>query len=100
MKVQLTKVSLALLSAVFVLGCQDLGTEPVESYDLAPQFNKPDQDGKHDHGDGGSEQATVMLTQGMVMDPLQASGKDDDLRVGLAVFFVHDITMTSPKAAR
>ena len=54
MKAHLTKVSLALLSTVFLLGCQDLGSEPVGPD--GPQFNKPT-GGKHNHGgdveDGG-----------------------------------------------
>ena len=41
MKSNLTKVSLALLSAVFILGCQDLGSGPVGPDGLVPQFNKP-----------------------------------------------------------
>ena len=48
MKAHLTKVSLALLSTVFLLGCQDLGSGAVGPE--GPQFNKPT-DGKHDHGD-------------------------------------------------
>ena len=39
MKCNLTKVSLALVSAVFILGCQDLGSGPVGPD--GPQFNKP-----------------------------------------------------------
>ena len=42
MKSNLTKLSLALLSAVFILGCQDLGSGPVEAVDLVPQFDKKD----------------------------------------------------------
>ncbi len=38
MKPNLTKLSLALLSAVFILGCQDLGTGAVEADGLEPQF--------------------------------------------------------------
>ena len=45
MKAHLTKVSLALLSAALVLGCQDLGSGPVGPDGLVPQFkrggNKP-----------------------------------------------------------
>ena len=40
MKSNLTKVWLALLSAVFVLGCQDQGTGLVEPGGLGPQFAK------------------------------------------------------------
>ena len=42
MKSNLAKVSLALLSAVFILGCQDVGTGVVASDGLVPQFAKPD----------------------------------------------------------
>ena len=58
MKSDLAKLSLALLSAVFVLGCQDLGSGPVGPD--GPQFDKPDPDGEcpvprdakdHCHGD-------------------------------------------------
>ena len=40
MKAHLTKLSLALLSTVFLLGCQDLGSEPVGPE--GPQFDKKD----------------------------------------------------------
>ena len=40
MKSNLTKVPLALLSAVFVLGCQDQASGPVGPDDLGPQFAK------------------------------------------------------------
>ena len=40
MKKHLTKLSLALLSAVFILGCQDQGFSPVEPVDLGPAFDK------------------------------------------------------------
>ena len=40
MRSNLTKVSLALLSAVFVLGCQDLGLDAVGPGDVGPQFAK------------------------------------------------------------
>ena len=39
MKAHLTKVSLALLSTVFLLGCQDMGSDPVVPD--GPQFDKP-----------------------------------------------------------
>ena len=40
MKSNLTRVSFALLSAVFILGCQDLGSGPVGPDGLVPQFDK------------------------------------------------------------
>jgi len=57
MKFDLAKVTLALASVAFLLGCQDLGSGPVGPDALAPQFNKADE-GKHDHGggdDGGGD---------------------------------------------
>ena len=42
MKSNLTKVSFALLSAVFILSCQDVGTGVVEADGLSPQFAKKD----------------------------------------------------------
>ena len=42
MKSNLAKVSFALFFAVFILGCQDLGTGPVGADGLVPQFGKPD----------------------------------------------------------
>ncbi len=38
MKLHLTKVSLALLAAAFLLGCQDQGSEPVGPEGVGPQF--------------------------------------------------------------
>ena len=50
MKAHLAKLSLALLSTVFLLGCQDMGSGPVGPE--GPQFNKPDPiTGLHNHGD-------------------------------------------------
>ena len=63
MKSDLAKVSLALVSAVFLLGCQDQGSDPVGP-DVAPQFNRPT-DGVHDHGgDGGGDPLTFTATFG------------------------------------
>ena len=53
MKSDLTKVSLALLSAVFILGCQDLGTGAVGPDGLEPQFAKGGIKGPPDGGGGG-----------------------------------------------
>ena len=33
--------SVALVTAVFLLGCQEQGLSPVEAVDLEPQFGKP-----------------------------------------------------------
>ena len=57
MKFNLAKVSLALLSAALVLGCQDMGSGPVGPDGLVPQFDKPRSfcknptDGCHCHDD-------------------------------------------------
>ena len=58
MKKHLVKLSLALLSAVFILGCQDLGTGVVASDGPGPQFDKKGSgtcdaaaSGGHCHGD-------------------------------------------------
>ena len=65
MKAHLAKVSLALVSAVFILGCQDLGSGPVGPE--GPQFDK-EVDGEHGtikpHGGdkGNEETATFTAT--------------------------------------
>lgn len=95
MKSGLVKLSLALLSAVFVLGCMDQGPGPVGVDGLVPQFapgnkGKPDKPG----GDGGSELAEVTLGPPMEMASLLASGQNDDVKVSLGVFFSgHPIEM-------
>ena len=53
MKSNLTKVSLALLSAVFVLGCQDVGMGVVASDGAGPQFDKRGDPGALCGGAGG-----------------------------------------------
>ena len=73
MKSRLTKVSLALLSGVFVLGCQDVGTG-VEGVDgLVPQFShKP----KHKPGGGGgnTEAFELDLVGGMTTTGFDVNG--------------------------
>ena len=79
MKLNLTKVSLALLGAVFVLGCQDVGTGVVASDGPGPQFAKGK--GKPPSGDVS---ATVTLAGGMTMPTgLPLVGKYDDNTVSL-----------------
>ncbi len=74
MKAHLAKVSLALLSTVFLLGCQEQGSGPVGPE--GPQFDKPDPTtGLHDHGDdgGGGKQfvfVDVVLDGWMITDPV------------------------------
>ena len=55
MKSNLAKVSVALLSAVFILGCQDLGSGPVGPDGLVPQFGGPAHPGPHGGGDDVGE---------------------------------------------
>ena len=66
MKSHLTKVCLALLSAVFILGCQDLGSGPVGPEGVVPQFNKPNKNGDHNHGadDGGGPTYNISMIDG------------------------------------
>ena len=49
MKAHLAKVSLALLSVAFLLGCQEQGSDPVGPEGLGPEFHH----GKGSHADGG-----------------------------------------------
>ena len=70
MKAHLAKLSLALLSAVFLLGCQEQGSEPVGLEGLGPQFAKPGACPGHPScKDGGGEpteaDATVELSEGL-----------------------------------
>ena len=61
MKSHLAKVSLALLSAAFLLGCQDQGSSPVG---LGPEFNKPNSGNcgqVHCHGDDVVDDKTVTV---------------------------------------
>ena len=73
MKTDLTKISLALLSAVFVLGCQDLGPGPVGPDGLVPQFHHSDGHkkggggGGGGSGSGGNLAATLDLEGGMMV---------------------------------
>ena len=65
MKAHLAKVSLALLSTVFLLGCQDMGSEPVGP---GPEFDKPGSVCEaHCHDDDAvdPEQAMLTLADGM-----------------------------------
>ena len=79
MKVHFTKVSLALLSAALVLGCQDVGTGPDG---LVPQFAQKEGKGKG-KPPSGDVSATVTLAIGMGMAGLPLVGKYDDNTVSL-----------------
>ena len=61
MKSNLTKVSLALVSAVFLLGCQDQGSGPVGPDGLGPQFAKGGKPGKPGGGRGGGGGGALSL---------------------------------------
>ena len=65
MRVRLTRVSLALLSATFLLGCQDLGTGVEAPDGLVPQFGKGNGKGKGKGGGGGDVAGFLTLTDGM-----------------------------------
>ena len=68
MKAHLTKVSLALLSAAFLLGCQEQGSEPVGPEGLEIQAAKGGNDkGK---GDGSGTLAELTISEGMITDPI------------------------------
>jgi hypothetical protein len=54
MKAHLAKLSLALLSTVFLFGCQDLGSGPVGLDGLGPEFHHRDGHSKGGDGGGGS----------------------------------------------
>ena len=77
MKAHLAKLSLALLSAAFLLGCQERGSEPVGPG--GPQFNPA----PHDHGKlkgGDKSTVSVELAGGMVTTTaqlVQLSGKNN-----------------------
>jgi len=63
MKAHLAKVSLALLSVAFLLGCQEQGSEPVGPEGLGPQFDKPTCGGQHcNHGDEVVDPDPITLT--------------------------------------
>ena len=53
MKFHLAKVSLALLSTVFLLGCQEQGSDPVGPDGLGPEFTHKDSDKVHGGPKGG-----------------------------------------------
>ncbi len=88
MKSNYVKVSLALLSAVFILACQDVGTGPDG---LVPEFHH----GRGSHaggdGEGGSNVAFKLdLTFGMLTTGLDMIGKDSNVIQNND--FVHGIT--------
>ncbi len=93
MKSNLAKVSLALLSTVFLLGCQEQGSEPVGPE--GPEFDKP-VNGEHRHGDDvDPDPITLTLADGMVTTELPVTVSQDSnkkLKVDNGDF-VHAIQM-------
>ncbi len=100
MKFNLTKISIALLSAVFILGCQDQGSGPVGPDGLVPQFDRKSddqfcldgvtlRDKGHCHGDdgdtgGGDASVSVTMSGGMTtngMQLMQISEKRKEVRM-------------------
>ena len=75
MKAHLAKVSLALLSAVFLFGCQEQGSEPVGPDGLEIQAMKG---GKGKGGGGGKAVGTLDLADGMQAAVLPVDVKDSD----------------------
>ncbi len=70
MKAHLAKVSLGLLSAAFLHGCQEQGSSPVGPEGLGPEFDKPNNEScppgvelvnGHCHGDANVEDKTVTV---------------------------------------
>ncbi len=77
MKAHLTKVSLALLSTVFLLGCQDMGSEPVGPEGLGPEFTHKNgaEHGKGGGGGGGNSEAFELdLAGGMTTTGFDVGG--------------------------
>ena len=79
MKAHLAKLSLALLSAVFLLGCQERGSGPVGPEGLGVQANKTEED--HTHGKGGGDKdnpegpnVDVTLTDGITSGIISDDG--------------------------
>lgn len=96
MKTQRAVLPLALLSAAFMLGCQDQGLEPVGLDGVAPQFHESAKhpDGHGGGGGGGPAAATLDLADGMETMALDVTVKDrtNKLNVG-NTDFVQDIQM-------
>jgi len=74
MKTHLTKISLALLSTVFLLGCQDLGTGVVESDGLGPAFAPKEGKGKPKPPPGEQVLANLTMTSVIANGQVTLSG--------------------------
>ncbi len=104
MKAHLAKVSLALLSAAFLLGCQEQGSGPVGLEGLGPEFGHKDSHnpGGGGGGDGGGGTgravADVTITGGMVTDdpesqPVNLSENDNTLKINASAFDIAEIEL-------
>ena len=103
MKAHLTKVSLALLSTVFLFGCQDLGSGPVGPEGLGPEFAKPgNRCPGHPSCSGDDASVSVTMTGGMntggASQPMQIREKRKEVRMNTnegAIFVAIDMMHTS-----
>ncbi len=75
MKAHLTKLSLALLSTAFLLGCQDLGSGPVGP-EVVPQFGGPHHPGPHGGDGDGVEPGDLFKSLGFTCGGGAASTDD------------------------
>ncbi len=98
MKAHLTKVSLALLSTVFLLGCQEQGAGPMGPE--GPLFDKPNKGDcgqVHCHDDDEDpQQSMVTLTVGMQAGAFPVGFKDSRKTLGVGNYNIlekPDITM-------
>ena len=92
MKAHLTKVSLALLSMVFLLGCQEQGSDPVGPEGLGPEFVKKGEDCgmpnphpscKDEEPPPPEPEPTVTLTGGMLAGAFPVGTKDTRKTLGV-----------------
>ncbi len=72
MKAHLTKVSLALLSMVFLFGCQEQGSGPVGLEGLGPEFTH--KNGEHGKGGGGGGGGKGPRDRGTFVDVTMGGG--------------------------
>ena len=102
MKAHLAKVSLALLSVAFLLGCQEQGSEPVGPDGQDPEFthkNEKPHGGGGGGGKGALHPATGSLADAMVTtSAMLLEGKQIDLRADDKSNFVQTIRMNFQSA--
>ncbi len=95
MKAHLAKVSLALLSTVFLLGCQEQGSGPVGPEGLGPEFTHKEghTKGGGGGGSGGGADNSLDLESGMVFTGLPVFVQDSDKKLTVQNDLMHKITM-------